>query len=68
LAGRLFGRLDRPYVAGGHFTMGDIPMGCFVHRWYALDIARPALMNLRTWYDRLATRPAYARRIMVKLT
>ena len=26
---------------GQHFTMGDIPVGCFVHRWYALDIAAP---------------------------
>jgi glutathione S-transferase len=72
-AGNLFGRLDalladRRYVAGQHFTMGDIPVGCFVHRWYALDIERPALKNLRTWYDRLATRPAYAKHIMVKLT
>ena len=72
-AGKLFGRLDahladRRYVAGQHFTMGDIPVGCFVHRWYALEIERPELKNLRTWYDRLATRPAYAKHIMVKLT
>jgi glutathione S-transferase len=72
-AGKLFGRLDahladRRYVAGQHFTMGDIPVGCFVHRWYALDIERPELKNLRAWYDRLATRPAYAKHIMVKLT
>ena len=45
-AGRLFGRLDdwlegRKYVGGQHFTMGDIPVGCFVYRWYALDIERP---------------------------
>ena len=26
---------------GQHFTMGDIPVGCFVHRWHALDIERP---------------------------
>jgi glutathione S-transferase len=51
-----------------HFTMGDIPVGCFVHRYHALDIERPALKNLRAWYDRLATRPAYAKHIMVKLT
>jgi glutathione S-transferase len=72
-AGKLFGRLDahladRRYVAGQHFTMGDIPVGCFVHRYHALDIERPALKNLRAWYDRLATRPAYAKHIMVKLT
>jgi glutathione S-transferase len=72
-AGRLFGRLDahladRPYVAGGHFTMGDVPVGCFVYRYFALDIERPELKNLRAWHDRLATRPAYAKHVMVKLT
>ena len=59
---------SRRYVAGQHFTMGDIPVGCFVHRYHALDIERPALKNLRAWYDRLATRPAYAKHVMVKLT
>ena len=71
--GGLWGRLDgwlqdRKYVAGPHFTMGDIPAGCMVHRWYALDIERPELKNVRAWYDRLATRPAYAKHVMVKLT
>ena len=72
-AGKLWGRLDqklegRQYVAGSHLTMGDIPVGCFVHRWYALDVERPQLKNVKAWYDRLATRPAYAKHIMVKLT
>ena len=72
-AGKLCGRLDeklegRRYVAGQHFTMGDIPVGCFVHRWYALDIERPDLKNLKAWYERLKTRPAYAKHVMVKLT
>ena len=71
--GALWARLDgwlegRRYVAGQHFTMGDIPVGCMVHRWYALDIERPELKNLRTWYDRLATRPAYAKHVTVKMT
>jgi glutathione S-transferase len=69
----LFGRLDgwlegKRYVAGQHFTMGDIPVGCFVYRWYALDIVRPDLKNVRAWYERLGTRPAYAKHIMIKLT
>jgi glutathione S-transferase len=71
--GALWARLDgwlesRKYVAGQHFTMGDIPVGCMVYRWYALDIERRELKNVRAWYDRLATRPAYARHIMVKMT
>ena len=48
--------------------MGDIPVGCFAYRWFALDIKRPEHKNLRAWYERLATRPAYARHIMIKMT
>jgi glutathione S-transferase len=48
--------------------MGDIPVGCFVYRWYALDIARPELKNVRAWYERLGTRPAYAKNVMIKMT
>ncbi len=71
--GGLWSRLDgwladRKYVAGQHFTMGDIPVGCMAYRWFALDIERPDLKNVHAWYDRLATRPAYAKHIMVKLT
>ena len=72
-AGKLFGRLDgwlegRKYVAGQHFTMGDIPIGVFIYRWYTLDIERPELKNVRAWYDRLTKRPAYAKHIMVELS
>jgi glutathione S-transferase len=71
--GGLWARLDgclegRKYVAGQRFTMGDIPVGCMVYRWYALDIERPELRNVRAWYERLSTRPAYAKHIMVKMT
>ena len=72
-AGKLWGRLDqklegRTYVAGQHLTMGDIPAGCFVHRWYALDVERPDLKNVKAWYERLKTRPAYAKHVMPPLT
>jgi glutathione S-transferase len=72
-AGKLWARLDEKlagklYVAGRHFTMGDIPVGCFVHRWYALDIERPVLKNVKAWYERLKTRPAYAKHVMPPLT
>ena len=59
---------SRPYIAGNAFTMGDIPVGCFVHRWFALDVERPDLRNLKAWYARLKARPAYAKHIMIPLT
>ena len=72
-AGKLWARLDQKlagklYVAGQHFTMGDIPVGCFVHRWYALPIERPDLKNVKAWYERLKTRPAYVKHVMPPLT
>jgi glutathione S-transferase len=71
--GKLWTRLDqklegRHYVAGNHFTMGDIPVGCFIHRWYALDIERPELRNVKAWYERLKARPAYVKYVMPPLT
>jgi glutathione S-transferase len=72
-AGKLWGRLDsqlegKRYVAGQSFTMGDIPVGCFIHRWYALEVERPELSNVRAWYERLKGRPAYAKHVMPPLT
>ena len=71
--GCLWARLDqwlegKTYVAGQRFTMGDIPAGCFAYRWYALPIERPELKNVKAWYERLATRPAYQKHVMIKLT
>lgn len=54
----------RRYVGGDDFTMGDIPLGANIHRWYALPIERPAYPHLQAWYRRLCERPAYQARIM----
>jgi len=69
---RLDGHLaSRAYVAGSHFTMGDIPAGAMAYRWLNLPFERaglPETPHLRAWYDRLATRPAYQKHVMVKMT
>lgn len=49
---------DRRYVAGDDFTMADIPVGCEVHRWFGLPLARPERPNLERWYAELRERPA----------
>ncbi len=48
---------DRAYVAGNAFTMGDIPVACHAHRWFALPIERPSLPYLEDWYGRVRARP-----------
>ena len=55
---------DRPYVCGDRFTMGDIPLGCVVYRYFNVDVDRPALPNVEAWYQRLAERAPYRDHVM----
>lgn len=59
---------NRGYVAGDDLTMGDIPMGCAVWRWYGLKIEGPELPSLQRWFDNLRQRPAYSGIVMLPLT
>jgi glutathione S-transferase len=45
--------------------MGDVALGSLVYRWLELDIDRPDLPALRAWYERLASRPANQKTVMV---
>jgi glutathione S-transferase len=58
---------ERDFVCGETFTMGDIPLGTSVYRWYALDIERAERPNVRAWYERLTERPGYQEHIMIPL-
>ena len=57
----------QPCIAGAEFTMGDIPLGCFVNRWYQLPIERPTRVHLEAWYARLQARPGYRDHVMLPL-
>jgi glutathione S-transferase len=59
---------SRPFVAGDALTMGDIPMGVAVHRWFNLPIERPDLPRLAAYYERLKQRPGFAKHCAVPLT
>ena len=56
------------FIAGGDFTMGDIPLGAAVYRWFAFNIERPSLPHLEGWYKRLCEREGYRTHIMQPLT
>ena len=58
----------QPYLAGAQFTMGDIPLGCFVHLWLSMPIERPAHPALTAWHARLAERPAFQKAVNTPLT
>jgi len=51
----------RRFIAGEHFSMGDIPIGVHAHRWYLYDIERPPMANLARWYAELRGRRAFQR-------
>ena len=59
---------SRQYVTGGAFTMGDIPLGTSIHRWFNMDIEREDLPNLAAYYKRLQARPAYQQYVDQPLT
>ena len=56
---------DRTYLAGDHFTIGDIPLGATLYRYFELEIDRPSLPRVEAWYDRLKSRAAYREHVMI---
>jgi glutathione S-transferase len=55
----------RDYVLGKDFSMGDIPLGAMMFKFFNLDIERPSLPNIEAWYTRLCERPAFRQHAMI---
>jgi len=61
LMGVLDAQLGRhAFVAGNHFTMADIPLGCEVQRWFGLPQQRQSRPNIERWFQGLAARQTSA--------
>jgi glutathione S-transferase len=57
------------FVAGPHFSMGDIPVGATAHRWLALPgVERPPLPALEAWHARLGERLGFRSHVMLPLS
>lgn len=56
------------YLAGEEFSIGDIPLGVWAHRWFNLPIQRPPQKNISGWYERLKQRKPYQTHIMIPIT
>jgi glutathione S-transferase len=56
---------DKAFVGGDALTMGDIPPGVQLYRYFNLDIERPSLRHVEAWYERLCSRPAYREHVMI---
>lgn len=70
---RLFSILNdhmngRDYVETGSLTIGDIPIGPTVYRWFGLGNKREDYPNLARYHDRLADRPGFRDHVMLPLT
>jgi glutathione S-transferase len=50
---------QQPYLAGEHFTMGDIPCAVSLYRYFemGLDVDQP--VHVMQWYRRLSQRSAF---------
>ena len=55
------------YVAGEQFTMGDIPLGCSVDRWYKLPLTREPHPNVERWYENLSKRAGASQVVQLEL-
>jgi glutathione S-transferase len=53
-----------PFIVGERLTMGDIPLGACLHRYYTMQIDRPDLPRLAAYFDRLGQSQAYRRTVM----
>ena len=54
------------YIIGDSFTMGDIPVGAGMFKYFELDITRPSFPNIEKWYSKLCQREAYKEHAMNK--
>ena len=69
---KLWGMLEQqlqknPFVAGSEFSIGDIPLGPWLHRWFSLVEDRPPSPHLESWYERLGQRAAFREHCMQPL-
>lgn len=48
--------------------MADIPIGCFLYRWFNMKIERSSMPALEAYYERLTQREAFKTHVMIGLS
>ena len=56
------------FITGEHLSLGDIPIGVWVYRWFNLPIDRPKQPKIENWFERLKRRKPYQTHIMIPVT
>lgn len=59
---------ETPWLSGGQFGIGDIPMGVYAYTWFSLPFDKPEFPAVAEWYARIRERPGFARQVMIPLT
>lgn len=53
------------FLAGDEFSLADIQLGHVLYRYFDIDVARQPLQNLRSYYERLISRPAFQEHVII---
>jgi len=56
--------IGNDFLIGDALTMGDIPLGSMMFKYFNLPIERPSLPNIERWYAHLSERAAYCEHAM----
>ena len=59
---------ETPWLSGGQFGIGDIPMGVYAYTWFSLPFDKPEYPAVAEWYARIRERKGYAQQVMIPLT
>ena len=59
---------NNKFLAGDEFSLGDIPLGVWAHRWFSFPIERPKQPNIERWYELLKQHEPYRTHIMIPVT
>lgn len=57
---------EQNYILGDQPSLGDIPTGSCLYRYFTMEIDRPPLANLERYYARLTQRQSYRDAVMVE--
>ena len=65
-----FKLLDEMLAGGGNLlgealTLADMTVGVHLYRYFNLDIKRPDIPNVSSWYERLQQRDGYREHVMI---
>ena len=55
----------RKFLAGNEFTMGDIPAGTTLYRYFGMGVPVAKPTHVWAWYERLQERPPFQGSIMI---